>query len=111
MSPLGWMFIGAGGTLFVSVCASLVLDRSTFDTFVGCLLAWLVLPAFWVAQLLLWWGVECESLSPRALERFARVKRVGGGQAFVLSYGRRGVIWVRWLRGNESTKVDRGSDG
>lgn len=106
MSPVECVLGGAGAVVLGSVLASLVLDRSVFETVVGCLFGWLVLPAFWVATLLVWCGAELQSLSPRALERFARTKRVGGGQAFMLSYGRRGVIWVRGLRDNE-----RVSDG
>lgn len=100
VTPLGYMFVGAGITLFVSLSVSLIADRATFDTFLGCLLGWLVLPAFWVAKLLVSCGPQSQSLSPQALERWAGRKRVGSGRAFVFSYGWHGVIFVRGMRNN-----------
>lgn len=101
MSPVHDMLLGAGAMLALSLLLSLLFDRSTFDTFTGCMVAWLVLPAFWVTKMLVLSRVGVCSFSPRALERFARVRSESGGTAWMLTYGRRGVIWVRYRRKGE----------
>jgi hypothetical protein len=46
---------------------------------------------------------QAGTLDSRTLERFARIRRGDGSRAWILSYRRRGIIWVRGLRPGEPT--------
>lgn len=95
------VLVGAGAVFVIGVVVAAVMDREVLRVVAGFLVAVLVAPVAGLAWLLQRTGVGAHRLDGESLGRFARMRRKGGGQAFVLFYGRRGWVSVRGLRDNE----------
>lgn len=108
MTVLMSLLAGAGVMLVLSVVAAVKEDSGAVQDLRDVVVGTLAAPV-----LLLGYGLRnagwfaASTLSPQALERFTRMRRADGSQAFALYYGRHGVIWVRGLKVGEAVPPRR----
>lgn len=91
---MGMFLLGVGTVMVLGLIAALVADRQFRKAALEILAALVVIPVL-LPLAVIRRGPRCKRMSPAALERFSRQVDSEMRPAWLLSYGGRGVIFVR----------------